>query len=490
MASVDALLDTANAVHQARCTRLDPRPLQLFIAAIGQQWPLGLVGHEADREALQRIDVGNLPRLRGIRDIAVGQQHHRSHILHRNPHRLDRAVEGVFGRTRSDHRHRRIAVAAIDRLIEIGLFGLGRQAGRRTTALRVDDHQRQFGHDRQSHGLALQGDARTGRGCDAQTAGIAGTDRGGNRGDLGLEGGDAKFLEPRQMMQDRGSRCDRIAAEEHRQLRQTRACHQPQRQRFCARYGPIGARVCRSGRNLVMLQMTAAQPVAGNLGRFAIGMAGVECGDIRLGNIRQFGELAFQPLHYRFAVALEHPQRKAERPHILAAQRFLVAEAERLDRIQRQLRNIELEQLPFGQRPVFQGIALIMGLVEIALSELAFVGNHQTAGPNRLDIGFESRRIHRDQHIRLVTGGLDGTRSEIDLERGHAKKRALRRANFRGKIRESGKVIACQRRRERELPSSELHPVAAVAGETHDDIFGAFGAGVIRFFLLQRGGHD
>ena len=125
-----------------------------------------------------------------------------------------------------------------------------------------------------------------------------------------------------------------------------------------------------------------------------------------------------------------------------------------------------------------------MSLVEIALAELAFVGDHQTAGPHRLDIGLERRRVHRDQHIRFVAGGFDRARSEIDLERGHAEQRPLRRANFRRKVRESGEVIARQRRRQRELPAGQLHPVAAVAGKTDDDIFGAVGIGVIRFVLL------
>ena len=100
---------------------------------------------------------------------------------------------------------RRIAIAAIDRLVEVALLGLGRQAGGRAAALRIDDDQRQLGHDRQAHRLGLQRDAGAGRDGDAQLAGIARADRGADRGDLvfRLEGGDAEFLQPRQVVQDR-----------------------------------------------------------------------------------------------------------------------------------------------------------------------------------------------------------------------------------------------------------------------------------------------
>jgi hypothetical protein len=66
-------------------------------------------------------------------------------------------------------------------------------------------------------------------------------------------------------------------------------------------------------------------------------MARIERGDVGLGQLRVLGELGLQPRDDRRAVAVEHPQREAQRPHVLAAQRFLVAEAEGLHRFQRQL---------------------------------------------------------------------------------------------------------------------------------------------------------
>src|SRR3546814_13357518 len=82
---------------------------------------------------------------------------------------------------------------------------LGRQAGRRAAALRIDDDERQFGHDREAHRLALQGDARTRRAGHAERSAIAGADRGADRRNLilCLESRDVIFLEPRQLLEDR-----------------------------------------------------------------------------------------------------------------------------------------------------------------------------------------------------------------------------------------------------------------------------------------------
>ena len=88
-----------------------------------------------------------------------------------------------------DHRHRALAVAAEDGLQQVGLLGLGRQAGRRAAALHVDDDHRQLGHHRQAHAFALERDARAAAGGDGHRAGERGADRGRHRGDFvfGLE---------------------------------------------------------------------------------------------------------------------------------------------------------------------------------------------------------------------------------------------------------------------------------------------------------------
>ena len=74
-----------------------------------------------------------------VGEVAVGEQDHRRAVLQRDAHRLDRGVEAVRGLYGGDDRQRRLAVAAVHREQQVGLLGLGRQAGRRAAALDVDD---------------------------------------------------------------------------------------------------------------------------------------------------------------------------------------------------------------------------------------------------------------------------------------------------------------------------------------------------------------
>src|SRR3546814_10438254 len=65
------------------------------------------------------------------------------------------------------------------------------------------------------------------------------------------------------------------------------------------------------------------------VGRLAKGMARVERRDIGVGQFGRLGEFRLEPVDQRRPITVEHPQRQPQRPHILAAQGFLVAEAER-----------------------------------------------------------------------------------------------------------------------------------------------------------------
>ncbi len=481
------LLDAADAVEQAGRARLHPRPGELVVARIGQEPAFGHVLQEGDRKRLEGAEIRHFPRLGRVLDIAVGQQHDRRHVRRRDTHRLDRARETVRGAARRDHRHRRVAVAAVDRLVQVRLLGLGRQSGGRPAALGVDDHQRELGHDREADRLALQRDARPRRAGDAELAGVGRADRRGDRGDLvlRLEGGNAIFLQPREAVQDRRGRGDRVAAEEHRHVRQAGAGDQAQADRVSAGDGAVQPRLGRRGGDVVLLQRPR------QFRRLAIGMAGVERGDVRLGQRRRLGEFGLEPVDDRLAVAVEHPERQPQRPHVLAAQRLLVAEAEGLHRVEGELRDVERQQLPFREAAVGQRVGGVFRLVEVALAELALVGDDEAAGLERVDVHLEAGRVHRHQHVGLVAGRLDLGGAEVDLERRHAEQRALRRADLRGEVGEGRQVVAGERGGQGELAAGQLHAVAAVAGETDDDRFGVrerrrLGGGDI----VDSGGHD
>ena len=55
---------------------------------------------------------------------------------------------------------RRLTVAAVESLHEIGLLGLGGEAGGGSAALHVDNHERQLGDDGETDAFALRGRGR------------------------------------------------------------------------------------------------------------------------------------------------------------------------------------------------------------------------------------------------------------------------------------------------------------------------------------------
>ena len=178
--------------------------------------------HDLDR--LHLFEPGDAPQLGAIADRGVGEDEHRRGVPHRDAERLDGHVEAVGRARRGQDRQRALPVATGVGLQEVGLLGLGRQAGGRATALHVQDHQRQLQHDRQADGLALQADARAARAGQRHRAAERRADGGAHGGDLvlGLDGPHIEVLQSGQLVQDVGRRRDRVAAVDERLAGQLR----------------------------------------------------------------------------------------------------------------------------------------------------------------------------------------------------------------------------------------------------------------------------
>ena len=172
------------------------------------------VGRMLDGDSGEFVDVGNQPRFGAVGDVAVGEQDDRRHVSRGDGEGFDGRLEAIGRGARGDDGHGAFAVAAEHGLEQIGLLGFGRQAGAGSAALDVDDDQRQFGHDGQTDGFGLEGDAgAAGAGC-AQRAAEAGADGGTDGGDfvLGLECADAEMFLGGKIVQDVAGGRDRIAA--------------------------------------------------------------------------------------------------------------------------------------------------------------------------------------------------------------------------------------------------------------------------------------
>ena len=124
------------------------RPRQrLRVAEVRQETALVVrsIG-EAHRNLGVRLEVGDQPRLRAVREVGVREQEDGRPVLERDPGGLDRGVEAAARRRGGDHRQRRLGVPAPHRE-EVGLLGLGRHPRGRACPLDVD-HERQLERQR------------------------------------------------------------------------------------------------------------------------------------------------------------------------------------------------------------------------------------------------------------------------------------------------------------------------------------------------------
>src|SRR3546814_17371159 len=109
-------------------------------------------------------------------------------------------------------------------------------------------------------------------------------------------------------MQNGGSWRDRISAEEHRYASKLRSGYKTKRNRFSASDSAVQPLFRRRGRYMMLLER------AGDLRRFAIGMASIQGRDIGVGEHGVLRECGLQSVNDRLPVAIEHTERKNTRP--------------------------------------------------------------------------------------------------------------------------------------------------------------------------------
>lgn len=115
-------------------------------------------------------------------------------------------------------------------------------------------------------------------------------------------------------------------------------------------------------------------------------------------------------------------------------------------------------------------VALIADLLEVSFGELVGIDDDDPAGAQIGEVRLERRGIHRDEHIRAVTGGENVVVGDLDLEARHPVQRALRRADLRREVRLRRQVVTEGCRFGRELVAGELHSVAGITRDADDDL--------------------
>src|SRR5581483_3711845 len=86
------------------------------------------------------------------------------------------------------------------------------------------------------------------------------------------------------------------------------------------------------------------------------------------------------------------------------------------------------------------------------------------------EVRAERRGVDRDEYVRRVARRQDVARGEVDLECGNACERAGRSADLGREVRQRREVVPHHRRRVGEPRTGELHAIAGVTGEPHDDL--------------------
>src|SRR3546814_12560671 len=106
---------------------------------------------------------------------------------------------------------------------------------------------------------------------------------------------------------------DLISAEEHRYASKLRSGDKTKRNRFSASASAVQPLFRRRGRYMMLLER------AGNLRRFALGMARIQGRDLGVGEPGVLREFGLQRVNSRLPVGIEPPSPKAQRPPLLDA---------------------------------------------------------------------------------------------------------------------------------------------------------------------------
>ena len=255
---------------------------------------------------------------------------------------------------------------------------------------------------------------------------------------------------------------DRVAAEEERQAGQPRRGDQAPGERLVA------------GDLHVLARLEGRRPdlVVGleELGRLAEVVAGPEGAGVGLDHLRLGGEALGDPLEGRVDGPGVEPADQAEREEVLGALGVAGLDAGLLADLLGDGGHRDLVDGVGAERAVGQRVGLVARLGQAALVEGVAVDDEHRALGHQVDVGLEGRRVHRHQHVRRVAGGQDVVVRDVDLEGRHAAQGAGRGPDLGREVGEGGQVVAQQGAARGEAVAGELHAVARVAGEAHDDL--------------------
>ena len=357
-------------------------------------------------------------------------------MLHGDTGGFVSGVEATGRAAGSDDHERSVAVTAVEGLHQVALFHLGRQTRGGTTTLHVDDHQRKLGHHGETHGFALQREARTRSRRHGHAACVGSADRRHDAGDFvfSLVGLDVEVLVFRQLGKDVGGGSDGVRTEEERAARLLGGGHQ----------APSGGGVAGDVAVFAFVEVGGFHTIGvrEELPSVGIVVTGVEDGAVGLDHLVLAFELGLKILVNGVEFAVEQVHHDTEGEHVLRFQHRLVVHAEVLQGLFGEFRDGSLHDLIVGEGAIDGRVIGIASLLEGLFGHRVGVEDDDGSGTEPAHVSLDGGRVHGHEDVAEVASGVNGFVSKVHLEARDASHGALRRADFSRIVREGGEIVS------------------------------------------------
>lgn len=364
-----------------------------------------------------------------------------------------------------DDRHGAFAVAAVECLEEVGLFGFGGEAGAGAATLDVDNDEREFDGACEAHEFGFEAHAGAAGAGDADVAGVACAECDADSGDfiLGLDGADAEVFVAGEHFQDGGGGGDGVAGVEEFAAGLSGACDEAEDDGFVAGDFPIGSGLDGGACDVVS--------VALGFGGFAEEVAGFEDADVGVCEVWAFdGPFGIDVGDGGIDGSTIDPVYEAECEEVFAAEAIAMGEGAFLERLDGEAGDVEGDDLVVAAE--FGIVERVGGEVrhfEVVVGEGGGVDDEESAFCEVREVDGEGGGVHGDEGIGFIAWCEDAFAAEVDLEGGDAGDGSDRGADFRGEVREGCDGIGHHDAGVREPFSDDLHAVAGITGKTDDD---------------------
>ena len=235
------------------------------------------------------------------------------------------------------------------------------------------------------------------------------------------------------------------------------------------RLGPVDVAV-ESGLHIAPGGHLVGSGLPGKLGGLPEGVPRVQGRDVRVTNGGKVSELGREPVHGGLAVPAVEPHQQAQHPHVLAANRLLVGEAEFGHRLLDVAGDVDLDPAVLRELAVLERVPVVARLAQVLGPERTRVDDEEPAGAEVRQVGAKGGRVHRDEDVEGVPRSGDLARTEVDLERGNPEQGAGGGADLGREVGKRREIVSVDGGGVGELKPRELHPVARVAREADDDV--------------------